>query len=145
MGWSAIMCNPANTVSQNIFSFIPALALYFACINWTMVYDTFYGFQDKLYDKKLGLKSASITIEKNPRRWLLGFSTLSTSSLCLVGYLTNQEPIYYGFMALVYAHFLKQVFLTDYSSFKSVGKAFRSNNTIGVLTALGFLASSLTH
>jgi 4-hydroxybenzoate polyprenyltransferase len=57
MGWSTVMCNGLAVETQNIFSFLPAVALYAACINWTLFYDTIYAYPDKDFDSKLGLKS----------------------------------------------------------------------------------------
>ncbi len=57
MGWSAIMCSGLETQTQSIFTFLPALAVYFATVNWTLLYDTIYAYPDKAYDLKLGLKS----------------------------------------------------------------------------------------
>lgn len=138
MGWTGVFCNDISNINS-IFSLFPGLVLYTGCISWTIFYDTIYAHQDKIDDKKLGLKSTTFTFGKNQKKWLLGFSTLATSNLCLFGYLTNQEPIFYAFMTLVYAHFLKQTFFVNLNSPESCNKHFRSNNTIGILASLGFL------
>lgn len=143
MGWSAIMSQSPET--QNIFAFIPGLICYLACINWTLVYDTIYAYQDKLFDQKLGLRSTAITFEKHPKKWLLLFSSLSVTNLALFGYLTHQEPIYYASTALVFLHFLKQILCVNLNSAKSCGEQFKSNNTIGILVSLGLIMSNLTH
>lgn len=95
MGWSAVVCSSSAIEAQNLSIFLPALALYSACINWTLFYDTIYAFQDKEHDQKMGLRSTAILLEKNTKLWLLGFSTLCTSNLALFGWLTSQEPIFY--------------------------------------------------
>ena len=140
MGWTAVFCNDLSTVGS-IFSLFPGLLVYTSCVSWTIFYDTIYGHQDKVYDKKLGLKSTVFTFGRRQKSWLLGFSTLATSNLCLVGYFTNQEPIFYAFMGLVYAHLLKQTFFVDLNSPESCNKHFRSNNTVGFLVSLGLLLS----
>ena len=43
------------------------MPFYFGAIFWTMVYDTVYAFQDINDDKKIGVKSLAIKIEKNPK------------------------------------------------------------------------------
>jgi 4-hydroxybenzoate polyprenyltransferase len=130
---------------QNIFSFLPAVALYAACVNWTLFYDTIYAFQDKEHDKKVGIKSTALHLENNIRKWLLGFSSLSVANLGLLGWMTYQEPIYYISLGLAMAHFLKQIFFVRYSSPESCNKQFKSNNTIGMIIGFGFslLASNL--
>ncbi|CAF0810583.1 unnamed protein product [Brachionus calyciflorus] len=142
MGWSAIVCSHL-TQSANILSFLPAVVLYFGCINWTLFYDTIYAFQDIKFDKKLGLKSSAITIQNRPKLWLLGFSSLCASNLALFGWMTNQEPIYYMTVGLAMAHFLKQITFMNINSPESCAKKFRSNNTIGALITFGLLASLL--
>jgi 4-hydroxybenzoate polyprenyltransferase len=138
MGWSQLLPTAAD---PNIISFLPALALYLSCISWTMYYDTIYANQDKLDDLKLGLKSTAITLQKRPKLWLLLFSTITSSNLCLFGYLTNQENIYYGFMGLVYAYFLKQIMFINLNSSESCGRHFKANSNIGLMVTLGLLTS----
>jgi 4-hydroxybenzoate polyprenyltransferase len=142
MGWSAVLCSSTSQI-QNIFSFLPAVALYAACVNWTLFYDTIYAFQDKEHDKKVGIKSTALHLENNIRKWLLGFSSLSVANLGLFGWMTYQEPIYYISLGLAMAHFLKQIFFVRYSSPESCNKQFKSNNTIGVIIGFGLLASIL--
>lgn len=144
MGWSAVLCSTSNAImQQSLLAFFPALVLYAGCINWTLFYDTIYAFQDKEHDKKLGLKSTAIHLEKNPKIWLLGFSSLFTSNMALFGWLTNQEPIYYMSLGLCMLQFLKQISMVDLNSPESCHKQFKSNTTIGALVGFGLLASLL--
>jgi 4-hydroxybenzoate polyprenyltransferase len=140
MGWTSVLCNDISNISS-IFSLFPGLALYTSCISWTIFYDTIYAHQDKEHDKKLGLKSTTFTFGNRQKTWLLAFSTLTTSNLCLFGYLTDQQPIFYACMGLVYAHFLKQILFVNLNSPESCQKNFKSNNTIGVIVSLGLLLS----
>lgn len=142
MGWSAIVCSNLPQ-DANILSFLPAAFLYFGCINWTLFYDTIYAFQDIKFDKKLGLKSSAMAIEKRPLTWLLGFSSLCVSNLALFGYMTSQEPIFYMTLGLAAAHFVKQMAFVNLKSPESCARQFRSNNTIGAIVTFGLLASLL--
>lgn len=141
MGWSAVLCTTAATQPQNILAFLPAVALYAGTINWTLFYDTIYGFQDKKYDEKLGLKSTAISLQKNTRLWLLGFSSLFGSNLALFGFLTAQEPIFYISLGLAMLHLLKQVVFVKYNDPAACLKQFKSNNVVGFLIAFGLLAN----
>ena len=47
---------------------------------WTIIYDSIYAFQDREFDKKLGLRSTAIEMEKHPKEVL---SVLSASSVGL--------------------------------------------------------------
>ncbi|RNA36913.1 4-hydroxybenzoate mitochondrial-like [Brachionus plicatilis] len=140
MGWSAIVCSNLPQ-SANILSFLPAVFLYFGCVNWTLFYDTIYAFQDINFDKKLGLKSSAIAVQDKPVLWLLGFSGLCVSNLALFGWLTSQEPIYYISLGLATAHFAKQMAFVNFKSPESCAKQFRSNNTIGAIMTFGLMAS----
>ena len=140
MGWSAVNCS-IGTETQSLLTFLPAVALYAACINWTLFYDTIYAFQDRNDDRRLGIRSTALHLEKRPKLWLLGFSSLFASNMALFGWLTHQEPIFYATVALAMAHFLKQLAFLDINSAKSCGKQFNSNNTVGCLLTLGMLAS----
>ena len=140
MGWSAVLCTSAAQ-PQNILAFLPAVFLYAGCINWTLFYDTIYGFQDKIYDEQLGLKSTAINLQKNTSLWLLGFSSLFTSNLAIFGYLTSQEPIFYIALGASMLHFLKQITFVNYNDPASCQKQFKSNQTIGFLLAFGLLAN----
>lgn len=145
MGWSAVMFSStaALAASTNIFQFLPVLPLFAAGVSWTLHYDTIYGFQDKEHDRKLGLKSTSLHLEKSPKKWLLGFSSLFTTNMALFGYLTSQEPIYYITLGLAAAHLLKQIAFVKLDSPESCQKQFKSNNAVGALIALGLLSSLL--
>ncbi len=113
MGWSSILCSNPTAQAENLLIFLPVLSLYVACINWTMFYDTIYAFQDRIEDKRMGLKSTAIMFEKNPTRWLLGFSALTTANLALFGYLTSQEPIFYITGMKFILLFFNKFFLTS--------------------------------
>ncbi len=58
--WGIIIGNLHQEQSINYFIFY----LYFAGVFLTIAYDTIYGFQDLIDDKKLGLKSLAILLEK---------------------------------------------------------------------------------
>jgi 4-hydroxybenzoate polyprenyltransferase len=143
LGWSAVLYSAVNPHLLSLLSFLPAFVLYAGCINWTLFYDTIYAFQDKEHDKKLGIKSTAIHLEKNINKWLFGFSTAFTSNLALFGYLTSQEPIYYITVGLAMAHCLKQIAFVNYKSPESCSNQFKSNSTIGALIGFGLLASIL--
>ncbi len=53
---------------------LECLVLYAACCFWTIGYDTIYGFMDIKDDKKIGVKSLAILLErKNYKLWLYCF------------------------------------------------------------------------
>lgn len=142
IGWSAVTCNVLSQ-NANLLAFAPAMFLFAGCVSWVTFYDTIYGFQDIVFDKKLGLKSTSIHLEKRIKRWLLGFSSVTLANLGMFGLLTHQEPIYYITLGLAGAHFLKQIIMFNPKSPQSALKTFKSNNTVGALVTFGLLSSIL--
>ena len=61
------------------------LPFYFGGVLWTIVYDTIYAFQDREFDKGLGLRSTAIEIENNPKSSLGALATASTALFHLGG------------------------------------------------------------
>lgn len=144
MGWSAVVFSSTTLAADiNIFAFTPALFLYAASISWITMYDTIYGYQDIKYDREMGIRSASIHLEKRLKLSLLAMSSFSLANLGVFGWLTHQEPIYYICLGAAGLHFLKQIVFFDPKSPRSALKHFNSNNTVGAIVAFGLLASLL--
>ncbi|KAI1100215.1 UbiA prenyltransferase family-domain-containing protein [Jackrogersella minutella] len=49
-----------------------ATCLYFACVLWTVIYDTIYAHQDIEDDKKIGMKSLAVLFGDKTKPWLSG-------------------------------------------------------------------------
>lgn len=113
--------------------------LYIACILWTLGYDTIYGHQDKKYDKKIGIKSTSITFENNTKRVLLFFYSGMFLCLLSIGFLENAEIFFYIFVALSYMQLLWQVISLDTDSPEDCLQKFKSNIYLGALVFCAFL------
>jgi len=96
----------------------------------TIGYDTIYGFQDLEEDKKIGVKSLSIILEKKP---LLGISIIYFLSLIMfsISFFLNDGSILINFLAIlaITICFVSQIiFLKRKYSLK---KIFDSNVLIG--------------
>lgn len=115
------------------------LLLYIACIFWTLGYDTIYGHQDKKYDKKIGIKSTSITFENNTQRVLLFFYSGMFLCLLSIGYLENAALVFYIFIILSYMQLLWQVISLNTESPEDCMKKFKSNIYLGALVFCAFL------
>ena len=76
-----------------------AILLYFSCMLWTLLYDTIYGFQDIEDDLRIGLKSTSIVIKKNPHFSLQTICSLLFAAFVLVGVSENFSLHYYLLIA----------------------------------------------
>jgi 4-hydroxybenzoate polyprenyltransferase len=82
------------SLSLNVF------LLYFACVIWTLIYDTIYAFQDIDDDLKIGVKSSAIAFQRNPREILLKLTILMGILLILAGILQKMGIFYYFFTIL---------------------------------------------
>ena len=115
---------------ENLELNIGIILLYFGGVFMTVGYDTIYGFQDLEEDKKIGVKSLSIILEKKP---LLGISIIYFLSLIMfsISFFLNDGSILINFLAIlaITICFVSQIiFLKRKYSLK---KIFDSNVLIG--------------
>lgn len=115
------------------------LLLYLACMFWTLGYDTIYGHQDKKDDKKVGVKSTSITFENNTKLALLFFYSAMFICLLSIGFFENAALAFYIFIILSYAQLLWQVISLNTDSPEDCMKKFKSNIYLGALVFCAFL------
>jgi 4-hydroxybenzoate polyprenyltransferase len=78
IGYAAAAIN--TTVNWQV-----CLPFYAGGILWTMVYDTIYAFQDRDFDKRLGLRSSAIQMEERPKLYVGSMAALSTACFALGG------------------------------------------------------------
>jgi len=86
---------------------------YLGGILWTIVYDSIYAFQDREFDKKLGLNSTAIQMEHDPHRILAALSAASVACFGLGGMAAGLAPIYYAGLSGVAAHYAWQIKTLD--------------------------------
>lgn len=110
------------------------LYLYFAGVFLTIAYDTVYGFQDIEDDKKLGLKSLSIFIEKRKKYLLLTY--IISSLLFFVFLLTffSNPKINFVFGSIILIILAGQFY--SFSNGVGLEKIFKSNIYTGALVSL---------
>ncbi len=128
--WGVILGNLSQT---NKFNY-EILYLYFAGVFLTIAYDTIYGFQDLKDDKKLGLKSLAIFLEKkNHYLFLIYFISFL---FFLIFFLTNfsNKPVAVisSFLILIFLYFQYQAFKTG----NPLINIFKSNVLYGGLISL---------
>ena len=133
VGWSAV--HGSLTADAGLAAVLP---LYAAGVCWTLVYDTLYGYQDRVDDRKLGLRSTSLHLGDEPQWALTGIASGMLGGLSLSGLAVGLSPVYYCGVAGVGAQLLWQIWTADTSA-KSPGNLWRrfdSNKYVGgALTA----------
>ncbi len=121
-------------LTQNTQFEFKILYLYFAGVFLTTAYDTIYGFQDISDDKKLGLKSFSILIEKK-KSFLLVLYFLSFALFFIFFLINYQNQIF----VFVFSFAIFIVYLQQFYSLKqgvSEMKVFKSNSVFGGIISL---------
>ncbi len=115
--------------------------LYCACILWTVIYDTIYGFQDIEDDLKIGVKSSAIAFSKNPRKILSILSILMCFLLIFVGILQKTSFSYHFLIILAIFYLIYLIFRTNFKNPKQCLKAFKNNILVGFLILLAIFSA----
>ena len=81
------------------------IPFYLGGILWTIIYDSIYAFQDREFDKKLGLRSTAIEMENYPKETLTLLSAVSVGLFGLGGYNAGLAMPYFVGLGGVAAHY----------------------------------------
>tara|TARA_B100001123_G_scaffold26380_1_gene28397 strand:- start:12389 stop:13252 length:864 start_codon:yes stop_codon:yes gene_type:complete len=114
-----------------------SLLLYLACFFWTLGYDTIYACQDKEDDKKIGVKSLAIYLEKNINFWISFFYLSFVIVFSLVGILNNINFIFFVFLLSFALKIMYDFFKTRKLKSKNFIKIFQVNSWYGFFITIG--------
>ncbi|MFQ3360905.1 MAG: 4-hydroxybenzoate octaprenyltransferase [Alphaproteobacteria bacterium] len=131
VGWTSI----SNNIS------IEMIFVYFACLFWTLGYDTIYGYQDIEDDKKIGIKSTSRLFGKETKKHIWFFYFIKYFLLINVMYIVNVNIISYSFLLIAITYTAKLIKNVDIQNPDSCLIFFKKNRNIGLIN---FLAISLS-
>lgn len=122
---------------------LKALLVYLACCFWTIGYDTIYGFMDVIDDKKVGVKSLAILLEKNNYRNWLYFFYVVFIVLFTLAFLSNTSLFCRQGIAIVIAGIMLiwQVKTLNINDSHNCFVRFKNNNYVGAILLLPFLLS----
>ena len=133
LGWSAVH----GSCDWSI-----VLPLYTSGVAWTMVYDTLYAHQDKVDDKRLGLRSTALYFGES-RGALYGFAGASTAALFACGASAGLAWPFYCGAAGAGAHMAWQVHSADFEDRQNLNRRFVSNNLVGAIIMSGIFLNSI--
>ena len=128
---------------------IPVFFMYFACIFWTLFYDTIYALQDIKDDSLIGVKSTARLFGNNIKYWLYLFIILFLT-LFVLG--TIPIMIDYNFHRLIilfigtfflFIHLTLQVKNLNIVSTNSALKTFKSNRNTGFILVFTLIGISI--
>ena len=128
-----IMCYAAVLNTVNLNSWL----IYFSVIAWTVSYDTIYGLADKKDDLKLGLKSSTITFDKNVIQLISVSQIIMLSLLSIFGIINSFSKFFYFTLVICAVHFCVQNILLMKKKCKHTNNIFLSNNHIGLIIFIG--------
>ncbi len=109
------------------------ITLYFFSIVWTVIYDTFYGYQDIDDDLLVGVKSTAIRFGKNPKKILLTLSFLMLLSFVCLGWQLDFDWKFFLVGSLTFYFFIKKIIECDFKNPQNCFVFFKNNVYFGVL------------
>ena len=121
------------------------IILYLACISWTFLYDSIYGFQDIEDDLRIGIKSSAIIFSKNnfdnPKKSLYKISIITTLFFIMLG--VYEELSFYYFLIIIFSGFLilYKIFKCDLKKPVECLKFFKENLWFGLLFLTAILCN----
>ena len=113
--------------------------LYLASAIWTIIYDSFYAYQDVEDDLKIGVKSTAIKFGKNPQRILFTLTAIYFSLLILVGLIANLKFAYFPLILLAASHLSCQIKTCDFKDGKICLQKFKSNFWVGIIVLIAII------
>lgn len=109
-----------------------AACIYAGLVAWTLGYDTIYGFQDMEDDATIGVKSAALKVNKNPKMFLYGAYGVALLSWLAAGV---SAPGLLAIGALLYW----QVHTLNINDATNCLMRFKSNQYVGILLWLALI------
>jgi 4-hydroxybenzoate polyprenyltransferase len=114
------------------------ILVYVTSLLWTVVYDTFYGMVDRVYDKKIGVKSTAILFEGNEAVITGSLQCLTLMGFWLMGQRFDLGVIYTLAILVAAGLMVYQQTLLKHRQASAYFKAFTNNHWLGAVFFFGF-------
>jgi 4-hydroxybenzoate polyprenyltransferase len=117
------------------------IVAYLGCVIWTIYYDTIYAFMDTKDDKRIGVKSSAIFLEKkNYKSWLLSMGLSGVFLVNFALYLSDQSIhiLLLCFLASI-TLVMWQITTLKINLTSNCFIRFKSNTYLGIIWAMSFL------
>ena len=128
---------------------IQVFFMYFACIFWTLFYDTIYALQDIKDDSLIGVKSTARLFGNNIKYWLYLFIILFLTLFVLgtipimIDYNFHRVTILFIGTFFLFIHLTLQVKNLNIVSTNSALKTFKSNRNTGFILVFTLIGISI--
>ncbi len=121
------------------------IILYLACISWTFLYDSIYGFQDIEDDLRIGIKSSAIIFSKqnfnNPKKSLYKISIITTLFFIMLGVFEELNLSYFLIIIFSGILILYKILKCDLKKPVECLKFFKENLWFGLLFLTAILCN----
>lgn len=119
------------------------IALYAACVLWTLGYDTIYAHQDSEDDALVGVKSTARLFGESSQYWVAGFYGANAVLVALAIWLSQASPWIVIPFTLYTAHLFNQVRRLDIDNGERCLTLFKSNRVSGLLLVATLMTGAL--
>ncbi|CAH8824153.1 unnamed protein product [Trichobilharzia szidati] len=140
VNWGAIMAYAATVGYFNLSITFP---LYLAGVNWTVIYDTIYAYQDIDDDIRIGVKSTAILFGEKTKSYLVLFHTGMTVCFLTAGINAGAGWIYYLGTLCTLLHIANMIRNVDLKNPASCLQTFGITRTSGLLFSLTIVLDNI--
>ncbi len=112
------------------------ILLYLAIVFWTVAYDTIYAHQDKLDDKKLGLKSSALLFSSYNKEIIMICYSIFFIGVIIIAYIEELSFIIILSLSIQYLYILSAIRNLELSDNFKCKNFFKKNNFLGLLVAV---------
>ena len=123
------------TAASGVFE-LQSLILYVACIFWTLGYDTIYAYQDIKDDKRIGVKSLAIYLEKDIKFYTSVFFIIFLIFFFYIGIKNNLNMIFFSTIILFTLIIISKIFKKKKLETKNCHEIFVINSWYGFFITL---------
>ena len=113
-------------------------------MQWTLGYDTIYGYQDIEDDEIIGVKSTSIKFKSNPKKFLSVCYMIFMITILLINQMINAVIYNYIIVLIIFLQlFFNQIFSFKIENKNKSLRIFKSNNFLGLLVLLNLFIGKI--
>lgn len=118
---------------------LASFLLYLSGVIWTIIYDSFYAYQDVEDDLKIGVKSTAIKFGSQPQKILFTLTAIYFLLLILVGLISNLKFAYFPLILLATAHLTCQIKTCNFADGRNCLQKFKSNFWVGIIVLIAII------
>lgn len=138
--WGCLLGFPAVGAALNWWVAGP---LFVSKFLWCMIYDTVYAHQDKVYDRKAGIKSTALAWGENTKPVMYTLGGAQVATYLAAGVMNSMGPFFYLGAAWGFTRLFSHIRKVDLDDPKSCWATFTGNIRTGEIMWLGMFVDYL--